>query len=398
MLLVEGFRQRLSSALGELARAALCEACGALAELLAEHRVEVTRWQRENRALKRRLRELQAARRCEGSRSSEADAQPQKSPGNGGLEQSCGEREPRGAAAGSVEASTLPDSGERTPTEQQHCKQEWGSSLRQDTEPTDTEDKQGLTEQSRGRRSEEELSGLESGHREEPKTEGSTPGRQTESIALGTELSEGSDRAGRGESPSTQCRPLHPRPSSSHTPPSQQIQKHQGRHCCSQCGKTFGNIGSLKEHLCIHPRKGLYFCSQCGKSFSVLGSLKSHQRIHTGEKPYCCSQCGKSFSSLGSHTDHQRIHTGEKPYCCAQCGKSFSKLGNLKRHQSIHSGVKPYCCAQCGKCFSVSGNLKSHQRIHTGEKPYCCSQCGKSFSNLGSFTYHKRFHTGETPC
>ncbi|XP_066577989.1 uncharacterized protein LOC136767849 [Amia ocellicauda] len=444
---------RLSSALAELMRAALCEIWKAVEETVSESRVEITRRQRENEALRRRLQELMVAGEAAVCHwSSGADGPPVQSRGAGRRE-----GETRAAADGAVEASALPDSGERAPIEQQHCEQEWSSSLRQDTEPTDTEDKPVLPEQHKSRQSEEELKvkGLEFDHNKEPQNEGLTQGlrglgSECGPSAAGTELgtrtrcesslvsdhikteddtpetvhtmepstqtlfkdalhnikpehvienicnlaaelhpvdgqcdpqstaprkglSGGSDSVIGGESPSSQRRQLRPRPSSSRTPPSHQIQKHQR----TQTGER------------------LYSCTQCGKSFHKSVYLKTHQRIHTGEKPFCCTQCGKRFSQAASLNYHQRIHTGEKPYCCAQCGKCFSQATHLIYHQRIHTGEKPYGCSHCGKSFSQPGNLKSHQRVHTGEKPYCCSQCGKGFSQSGRLKSHQRVHSGD---
>ncbi|MGH0177065.1 UNVERIFIED_CONTAM: hypothetical protein FKN15_074009 [Acipenser sinensis] len=168
--------------------------------------------------------------------------------------------------------------------------------------------------------------------------------------------------------------------------------KGKKQYCCSDCGMSFRDSGTLKTHQQTH-REKLYCCSDCGKSFSHSGNLKTHQRTHTGEKPYCCSDCGKSFSQSGTLKAHQRTHTGEKPYHCFDCGKSFSFSGDLKKHQRIHTGEKPYRCSDCGKIFSQSGDMKHHQRIHTGEKPYRCSDCGKSFRVKNKLKIHQRIHS-----
>ncbi|XP_066577859.1 zinc finger protein 544 [Amia ocellicauda] len=453
MSLSERFTQRLSSALAELMRAALCEIWKAVEETVSESRVEITRRQRENEALRRRLQALRAARRCEWSRSSGADGPPEKRRGAGRLERSCGQG---GREAGAVEASALPDSGEKAPIEQQHCEQEWSSSLRQDTEPTDTEDNQGLTEQHRSRQSEEELRGLESGHMAEPQTEGSTQGHR----ALGSDTAESKfkppcvirsdpdlDSTNSAELPRIQS------VGSEYEASSVDAELDCFRSQCepsvvSEHIKTEDN--TLESAYIIEPSRPLsvslkrvcvrwenitsYTCDlepeppvdrrrdsksaalNSGVSGGSDGTLKceslssQHRQLRprpptfSSPPPQCgklhhhrSPKCGKSYTGKGDIRKCQRNHRGERSYSCSQCGKSFTSSKQLKRHQNIHTREKSYCCSQCKKSFAVSSQLKRHQKIHTGERPYCCTQCGKCFHQSGHLHIHKRIHTGEKP-
>ncbi|XP_061536253.1 zinc finger protein 25-like isoform X4 [Phycodurus eques] len=114
---------------------------------------------------------------------------------------------------------------------------------------------------------------------------------------------------------------------------------------------------------------------------------------HTDNKRWKCSQCGKTFAYISSLKQHVRIHTGEKPFACSVCSKRFTQKGYLKKHTKSHIGEKPFSCTVCGQRFSVNESLKLHTRTHTGERPFSCSVCGQRFTQKGVLNRHTRTHT-----
>ncbi|KAM9439238.1 uncharacterized protein Hap1MRO34_026557 [Clarias gariepinus] len=95
----------------------------------------------------------------------------------------------------------------------------------------------------------------------------------------------------------------------------------------------FGGRGSLQG---AGAGKRHFICSICGKNFTTAQSLDTHMRIHTGERPYRCEQCGKRFTQSGHLTAHQTVHTGERPYECTHCGKRFAGKQYLRIHTKKH--------------------------------------------------------------
>ncbi|MBN3305274.1 ZN554 protein, partial [Amia calva] len=355
--------------------------------------------------------------------------------------------------SGAVEASGLSESGERAPIEQQHWEQECDSSLRQDTEPTATEGNQGLNEQPRGRWSQEELRGQESGHMAEPHTEGLTQG-------LGTLGSETAGSKVIKSDPELDC--------------THNVDLCRTQYLGSECGPSAAGaeLGSTRtlcgpSLLCDHIKteddtlESVYtveqkpqtpfretfshlkteniadnacdlgpelpVAGQCdavsatlrtglsrGSDNAVSGENPSSQRRKLRPRPprpqssfsspssplplqhgkwLHQPKSGRSYTHTGVLSRHLRSRTEERPYSCLQCGKSFSQSGDLKLHQRTQTGERTYCCTECGKSFTRVSHLYTHRRTHTGEKPYRCSECGKGVTMLSNLHTHQRSHT-----
>ncbi|XP_008295526.1 oocyte zinc finger protein XlCOF22-like [Stegastes partitus] len=65
--------------------------------------------------------------------------------------------------------------------------------------------------------------------------------------------------------------------------------------------------------------------------------------------------------------------------------------------QSQQQPCLPYACTFCSRRYAHQCQLRIHERVHTGEKPYQCAQCGKKFGQFCSLKRHQMVHTGERP-
>jgi len=105
---------------------------------------------------------------------------------------------------------------------------------------------------------------------------------------------------------------------------------------CVHCGQQFMSQTGLRTHISIHTGqdyvKRNIKCEVCNKGFRCQADLKTHSVVHTKAKPYKCDwpQCGQSFSQKASLKDHLNVH--ENKFQCEGCKKSFGRERYLMLH------------------------------------------------------------------
>ncbi|XP_031819990.1 zinc finger protein 446 isoform X5 [Sarcophilus harrisii] len=137
---------------------------------------------------------------------------------------------------------------------------------------------------------------------------------------------------------------------------------------CDECGKGF----DWKSVFVIHQRSHAGPASgqlEDSREPRDPRDPRARPRAAAGEKPYRCSECGKGFRELATLRNHRRSHTGDKSYQCQDCGKAFNWKSQLVIHKKAHLGERQHTCAECGETFDWKSQLVIHKKAHRRDAP-----------------------------
>ncbi|XP_037025408.1 zinc finger protein 501-like [Bradysia coprophila] len=162
---------------------------------------------------------------------------------------------------------------------------------------------------------------------------------------------------------------------------------------CDQCGRSFKNGFSLKEHSYSHSGITPFACNICPKKFISNYKLKIHTMRHMNVKPFECPTCGLRKTTNKELKAHLNFHSKEITYPCKECPRVFPSYSAVNRHVRIHHrNHKPYICPHCERAFAKAETMKNHVMTHTGEKPFSCSVCGHRFIQSVALKAHMKVH------
>ncbi|XP_026159674.1 gastrula zinc finger protein 5-1-like isoform X2 [Mastacembelus armatus] len=113
--------------------------------------------------------------------------------------------------------------------------------------------------------------------------------------------------------------------------------------------------------------------------------------------------CDDLPGTSGGGTTASINSSSDAPSLALQCPvpvPGYSQQKSCSFHLDFYHAVtmeRPYGCTSCTKRFFLESDLQKHMARHTREKPYACSLCGKSFVCQSQLDIHHNVHTGERP-
>ncbi|KAH8242374.1 hypothetical protein KR032_003781, partial [Drosophila birchii] len=143
-------------------------------------------------------------------------------------------------------------------------------------------------------------------------------------------------------------------------------------HRCEDCGATFKQRKTLREHLCKERNEQLE-CPECQRVFGSKSSLRLHLRTHQERKRFRCDTCDHETSDHNAFRRHLGTHKEHKRYSCPHCDfkaiqSTAFRIHLQKRHPDQELSSIIYKCDQCSFTSINQGLLQVHQAKHDAPK------------------------------
>lgn len=174
-------------------------------------------------------------------------------------------------------------------------------------------------------------------------------------------------------------------------------------HECLKCNKKFPMSSRLLRHLMKHKVNEKLKCTyeNCNYYCATRPQMKDHIRHkHLDEVIHLCPICGQSFGQPGSLRNHiKNIHEKtNRIYQCNMCEKSFRVPSHLRNHQAVHTTEFTFKCEHpgCTKIFRAKRNLQLHSRFHNRSQlnyKWPCEFCDRKFLTRDAVKRHTYSHT-----
>ncbi|EAT46516.1 AAEL002290-PA [Aedes aegypti] len=161
---------------------------------------------------------------------------------------------------------------------------------------------------------------------------------------------------------------------------------------CKECGINLSTKSSWKRHMQGHTEEG-YTCELCKEKFSSHTVLAKHRRrVHEKvQKNFICLECGSTYDDNASLREHRLSHTDIRRWECETCGMKFKRSHNLSVHRKTHLAQKKPVptikCQECDEMFTTKMALAAHRYVHGR---YVCKICKRTFETQSGLMQHRK--------
>ncbi|KAI3352643.1 hypothetical protein L3Q82_019224 [Scortum barcoo] len=153
----------------------------------------------------------------------------------------------------------------------------------------------------------------------------------------------------------------------------------------SDVDQTKGKAGRRRDR---HEETTLAMIRCAGMESAALKSVQVKSSLQAGSALPLDDTPGTSSGGTTSSINSSSETHGVALHCPVNHHKSSSSSFRLAFYHAV-TMERPYGCTSCTKRFFLESDLQKHMARHTREKPYACLLCGKSFVCQSQLDIHR---------